>query len=395
MVINHALIFASDCRFHTGSARIRNGIFTEVRLDGRTIEPEAGEPALDAGGNYLIPGLVDIHFHGAVGADVSDDTDEAFRKIAAYEAREGITAICPATLTLPEERLCSILRRGHAFSERNEGRADCADLIGFNMEGPFISRVRKGAQNEKYIRACDVNLAERLIDASGGLVRYIGVAPEENPEAEEFIRRISAKTGISLAHTDADYETALRAFRSGASHVVHLYNAMPDMLHRAPGVIGAAADTPAVDAELICDGIHVHPSAVRNALRMFGPDRIVFISDSLRSTGMADGRYDLGGQTVEKKGRECRLASDGHLAGSVSSLMECLRYAVLGMGIPLETAVACATVNPAKSIREDAQYGSIGPGKKGHAVILTKGTLRTAAVIKDGRKIRGREDAAR
>ena len=336
---------------------------TEVRTDGRAAEPEAGEPALDARGNYLIPGLVDIHFHGAVGADVSDDTDEAFRKIAAYEAREGITAICPATLTLAEERLCSILRRGHAFSKSNAGRADCADLIGFNMEGPFISRARKGAQNEKYIRACDVNLAERFIDASGGLVRYIGVAPEENPEAEAFIRRISARTGVSLAHTDADYETALRAFRAGASHVVHLYNAMPDMLHRAPGVIGAAADTPEADAELICDGIHVHPSAVRNALRMFGPDRIVFISDSLRSTGMADGRYDLGG--------------------------------VLGMGIPLETAVACATVNPAKSIREDAQYGSIGPGKKGHAVILTKGTLRTAAVIKDGRKIRGREDAAR
>ena len=334
------------------AASTPDGVFTEVRTDGRAAEPEAGEPALDARGNYLIPGLVDIHFHGAVGADVSDDTDEAFRKIAAYEAREGITAICPATLTLAEER--------------------CADLIGFNMEGPFISRARKGAQNEKYIRACDVNLAERFIDASGGLVRYIGVAPEENPEAEAFIRRISARTGVSLAHTDADYETALRAFRAGASHVVHLYNAMPDMLHRAPGVIGAAADTPEA-----------------------GPDRIVFISDSLRSTGMADGRYDLGGQTVEKKGRECRLASDGHLAGSVSSLMECLRYAVLGMGIPLETAVACATVNPAKSIREDAQYGSIGPGKKGHAVILTKGTLRTAAVIKDGRKIRGREDAAR
>lgn len=395
MVIHHALIFASDCRFHSGSVRIRNGVFTEVRTDGRAAEPEAGEPALDARGNYLIPGLVDIHFHGAVGADVSDDTDEAFRKIAAYEAREGITAICPATLTLAEERLCSILRRGHAFSKSNAGRADCADLIGFNMEGPFISRARKGAQNEKYIRACDVNLAERFIDASGGLVRYIGVAPEENPEAEAFIRRISARTGVSLAHTDADYETALRAFRAGASHVVHLYNAMPDMLHRAPGVIGAAADTPEADAELICDGIHVHPSAVRNALRMFGPDRIVFISDSLRSTGMPDGRYDLGGQTVEKKGRECRLASDGHLAGSVSSLMECLRNAVLGMGIPLETAVASATANPAKSIREDALYGSIGPGKKGHAVILTKGTLRTAAVIKDGRKITGREDAAR
>ena len=184
MVIHHALIFASDCRFHSGSVRIRNGVFTEVRTDGRAAEPEAGEPALDARGNYLIPGLVDIHFHGAVGADVSDDTDEAFRKIAAYEAREGITAICPATLTLAEERLCSILRRGHAFSKSNAGRADCADLIGFNMEGPFISRARKGAQNEKYIRACDVNLAERFIDASGGLVRYIGVAPEENPEAD-------------------------------------------------------------------------------------------------------------------------------------------------------------------------------------------------------------------
>ena len=193
---------------------------------------------------------------------------------------------------------------------------------------------------------------------------------------------------VSLAHTNADYDTAMQAFSAGASHVVHLYNAMSGFNHREPGVVGAVSDSPSVFAEIITDGIHVHPAAVRAAFRMNGEERMVLISDSLRCTGMPDGDYLLGGQTVVKQGRHCTLKKEGNLAGSVSNLADCMRTAVLEMKIPLETAVRCASINPARAIGIDGRYGSIEAGKKADVVLLRKdSTLSLAAVVKDGKVI--------
>ena len=188
---------------------------------------------------------------------------------------------------------------------------------------------------------------------------------------------------ISLAHTNADYDTAKAAFDVGANHAVHLYNAMPEFTHRAPGVVGAVSDSPHVNAELICDGVHIHPSVVRGTLKMIGENRIIFISDSMRATGMPDGHYTLGGLDVNVTGNLATLASNGVIAGSVTNLMDCMRTAVKKMGIPLETAVACATMNPAKALREYENYGSITSGKKGNVVLLDK-ELNLKMVVKDG-----------
>ena len=387
MIIQNGLIYNSDFHFSPGTIHIKDGFFSESRDDSDEI--------IDASGCYVIPGLIDIHFHGCMDADFCDGTMQALHTIAAWEASQGVTAICPATLTLPAEELKKILANGAAFARRQssmqavpaEERPAEADLIGINMEGPFISPIKKGAQNGAYILPCDSSLCLEFLNASDGLVRLIGLAPEENPDFEDYIRAVRNQVRVSLAHTNADYDTAMKAFAAGACHAVHLYNAMPEMTHRAPGVVGAVRDTPGVFAELICDGNHVHPAVVRAAFDMLSDERIVLISDSLRAAGMGDGLIMLGGQQVRVEGTRATLVEGGNLAGSVTSLMNCMRIAVREMGIPLESAVRCATANPARAIGVQDQYGFILPGRRADAVLLDRKDLRVRTVIKDGQRI--------
>ncbi len=362
MIIKNAMVYTPDKSFVQKDIVIRQGHFVSDEA-----EALADEEVIDASGCYAIPGLLDIHFHGAMGMDVGDATLEAYQKIAEYEASAGVTAICPATMTLPVEELENILKVGAEFRKSNHNGAD---LVGFNMEGPFISHPKKGAQNEKYIIQADGAVVDRFFSASEGLVKIIGLAPEENPGFEDYIKENKDKVIISLAHTNADYETAKKAFDAGACHAVHLYNAMPGLTHRQPGVVGAVSDCSWVNAEIICDGIHIHPAAVRAAFRLNGADRMVLISDTLRCAGCPDGEYDLAGQTVVKKGKYCNLKEEGNIAGSVTNLADCMRIAVTQMDIPLETAIACATINPARTIHVDDQYGSIEEGKVGNVVLL-------------------------
>lgn len=372
MILQNAKVYTEEKTFRDGTIYVQGGTFSAAPADG---------PVLDAGGCYAIPGLIDLHLHGCMGYDFCDGTSEAIRQIAAYELSAGVTAFAPATMTLPCGELERILSVAAEYVRQpSEG----ADLVGVNMEGPFISRVKKGAQEARHIVPCSVEAARRLVDAGQGLVKFLAVAPEENPGFAEFIARMKGRTTVSLAHTNADYDTAMAAFAAGAGHAVHLYNAMPPFTHRAPGVIGAVMDSPHVDAELICDGVHIHPSAVRAAFRMLGADRIVFISDSMRATGMPDGRYTLGGLDVDVTGNRAVLASDGALAGSATNLLDCMRTAVREMGVPLTDAVACATINPARSLGIDDRYGSIRPGKKADFLLLDM-ELNLKAVVKDGK----------
>ena len=375
MVIKNVKVYTEKKQFTKGDVMIRDGLFVD--------EDCGDEEVIDGEGCYAIPGLIDLHFHGCMGHDFCDGTKEAIQEIARYEASVGVTAIAPATMTLPVDELVQILSVAAEYrKEAQEG----ADLIGVNMEGPFISKVKKGAQDERNIIACDVHICQRFLDASEGLVKFVGIAPEDNENAAAFIEAMKDKVNISLAHTNADYDTANAAFQAGANHAVHLYNAMPSFTHRAPGVVGAVSDNPHVNAELICDGVHIHPAVVRATFRMMGPERMILISDSMRATGMPDGRYTLGGLEVDVVGNRATLVSDGALAGSATNLMDCMKTAVKQMGIPLETAVACATVNPAKALGVYDTYGSVTPGKKGNLVLLDK-ELNVKMVIKDGKVI--------
>ena len=243
-------------------------------------------------GALVIPGLVDIHVHGCAGADFSDGDYAGLVRMARYLARRGVTSFAPASMTLPYDALDKAF---HAAARlHREGLADGARLMGIQMEGPFLSREKRGSQNPAYLRLPDWDRFLRLYDAAEGLLRIVDVAPEL-PGAVEFTRRASEKCRVSVAHTAAGYDQAAAVFDAGATHLTHLFNAMSGIHHRHPGPIGAASERENVTAELICDGIHVHPSAVRMAFRLF-PGRICLISDALRCCGMADGSYSLGGQ---------------------------------------------------------------------------------------------------
>lgn len=386
MIIKNVKVFTEEKRFVSGMIETLDGVIRKIYLgdDADGVKLSGQEEILDGEGSYAVPGMIDLHFHGCKGYDFCDGTSKAIEEIAKFEASIGVTAISPATMTLPVEELEKILSVAAAYKqEQEEGNAPGADLVGVNMEGPFISCVKKGAQDEKNIIPCDAGIYRRFQNAAEGLVKFVGIAPEVT-DSEEFIRKVKDDVTVSLAHTNADYDTAKAAFDAGASHAVHLYNAMPAFTHREPGVVGAVADSSHVMAEMICDGVHIHPAVVRATFQMLGEDRIILISDSMRATGMADGRYTLGGLDVDVKGSRATLASNGALAGSATTLPDCVRTVVKKMQIPLETAIACATMNPAKSLGIYDRYGSIAPGKKADIVLMDQ-ELNLKKVVKDGK----------
>lgn len=332
---------------------------------------------------YILPGLIDIHFHGCTGYDFCDGTVEALRAIASYELHHGITAICPATMTLSEEMLihiCSVCAAA-VRDERILPGISMGDILkGIYLEGPFLSMEKKGAQNPVYLHKPDSEMLARFQKAAHGLIRIVAIAPEAEG-ALDCIREGKKDFCFSIAHTCADYEGAKEAIQAGASHVTHLYNAMPPYLHREPGVIGAAAETEYVTAELICDGYHVHPSVVRNTFRLFGAERIALVSDSMRAAGMEDGEYTLGNQSVRVSGGLATL-TDGTLAGSVTDLFDCMRTAIR-MGVPREDAVRAATYNPAAIIGIAGEYGVLRAGSMAD-ILITDREFGLREVIKSG-----------
>lgn len=365
-------IFA-DGRFVRGGFSVENGRFAHV------LEDVPG-PAEDLDGALVIPGLVDIHVHGCAGADFSDGDYAGLVRMARYLARRGVTSFAPASMTLPYDALDKAF---HAAARlRREGLADGARLMGIQMEGPFLSREKRGSQNPAYLRLPDWDRFLRLYDTAEGLLRIVDVAPEL-PGAVEFTRRASEKCRVSVAHTAAGYDQAAAVFDAGATHLTHLFNAMSGIHHRHPGPIGAASERENVTAELICDGIHVHPSAVRMAFRLF-PRRICLISDALRCCGMADGSYSLGGQEILLSGGVARLTG-GAIAGSAADLYQCMRRAV-SFGIPREQAVWAATALPARVIGRESETGAIADGRAADFVICG-GELEPEAVYLGGKRL--------
>lgn len=378
MLIKNALIFQENKCFSKGDILIQGERF---EAPGTGNKNEGQEQVMDATGFYAIPGLVDIHFHGCMGADVCDAGEDTLETIARFEASKGITSMCPATMTVSKSNLFRVMEIAAAYESR-EG----AKLAGLNMEGPFISEKKKGAQAAEHILNTDARLLYEFYEKSNHLVKMVDIAPEK-PGAMDFIRKVKGKVIVSIAHTEADYDTALEAFEEGASHVTHLYNAMPQLIHRAPGVIGAAMDNPGVNVELICDGVHLHPAVVRASFKLFGGERIVLVSDSMRACGLSDGEYTLGGQQVFVKGKTAALV-DGTIAGSVTNLFDCMKTAVKDMHIRLEDAIASATMNPAKIIGIFDQTGSISPGKYADLVLMDK-SLNIKAVFINGKLVEG------
>ncbi|MBR4308970.1 MAG: N-acetylglucosamine-6-phosphate deacetylase [Oscillospiraceae bacterium] len=370
MKFKNAMIYTEDFRFVPGGFEVQDGKFTDIFT-------EDVEDAVDLQGAYVIPGLIDVHTHGNSGEDFSDGSYDGLVKMAAHYARCGVTSFAPASMTLPYETLSKAFTTARAFVDAKV--PGVAVLRGIQMEGPFFSEAKKGAQNGEYLRNPDIEAFRKLYDECGGLIRIADVAPEL-PGSDEFIHEASKLCTVSIAHTDADYYQAAQGILAGVTHLTHAFNAMAPVHHRKPGVIAAASEDERVSAELICDGLHVHPAVIRLTFRLFGAERMVLVSDSLRCCGMPNGEYELGGQPVFLKDGLARL-TDGTIAGSAIDLYECMLRAI-SFGIAKEDAIRAATYNPARQIGALAEVGSIAKGKVADFIICDEDLCRKAVYLK-------------
>ncbi len=330
----------------------------------------------DVKGAYVVPGFIDIHNHGSLNADYSDSPSEDLEKISRHYALHGTTSFFASTMTLTEDELSRAINSINGFFPGKNARCS-----GIHLEGPFLSFAKKGAQRADALHKPDIDMFERLYELSGGKIRMVTVAPEEDG-AIKFIEHVSQKCTVALGHSVADYDTAMRAYEAGATHATHLFNVMPPLHHRMPGIIGAAFDSGAT-VELICDGLHIHPSVIRMVHGLFG-EKLCLISDALKCAGMPDGEYIFGGQPMILKNGKATMKEDGVLAGSVITIHDAVRNLVR-FGIPLEDAVYAASAAPAKAVGL-SDVGSLEPGKKADIVVLSE-DLEIISVFINGKRV--------
>lgn len=300
---------------------IEDGVITNIT------EAKAEAGAIDVAGKVIIPGLIDIHTHGCDGYDTME---AEFEGLCKAWGENGTTSVYPTTMTMDYDSIKKV----------HDAKTDWpgAQILGFHMEGPYINVSKKGAQNEKFVKEADIEEFAKL-----PLMKLITIAPECGNNME-FIKKEGDNTVICIGHTDCNYDTAVEAINAGAKCLTHTFNAMPPFAHRDPGPIGAAI-TENIYVQVITDGLHVHKAAVMALYKMFGTERMVIISDSLRACGFADGEYEFGGQLIDVINGVARVKS-GAIAGSTSYLWQCVKSAT-NMGVPFEDAVTMATKTPA------------------------------------------------
>lgn len=360
IVLKNAEVCGGDFKLARNDLAVSDGVIAKAAPG------LCGKKEYDLSGCKVLPGFVDVHIHGCVGADACDADSEGLKKISAHLATRGVTSFCPTTMTLPKDELKHILS---VIKDGMDSLSPGAAIRGVNLEGPYIALSKKGAQKGDYVRHPDFAEFKELFEGCGGMIKLVDIAPEQEG-GEDFILNAKELCTVSIAHTDADYEQAAHAFRLGISHATHLYNAMSGISHRAPGVVGAVLDDETVKAELICDGFHIHPAVLRTTFRALGQDRSVIVSDSMRAAGLPDGEYELGGQPVFVKNGQARLA-DGTIAGSTTDMLQEVKN-LLGWGVPFEQVIRSATINPAREIQEDHRIGSIEEGKLADLAVLDK-----------------------
>jgi len=348
-----------------GLLMIKNGLIEDIKestvgLNLRSLEVH------DYSGLWVSPGLVDVHLHGALGKEVMEAKVESLRKIAEHQAACGVTAFFPATLTAPLE---TVIRAVEAVKAAAREELP-SEIAGVHLEGPYVSLKRKGAQDPKYVREINDDDLRKLQEALDGLKTLITVAPEAGHNIDYIQKMVEIGWVVSIGHSDATYEEALKAISAGANHATHLFNAWREFHHREPGGIGAVLDDDRVFVELISDGIHVHPSFIRLAVFRKGPGKVCLITDSVMAAGLPDGIYDWGEMQIVLKGDEVRLKDSGVLAGSVLHLNHGLRNVQRWTGLPVHKVVRMASLTPAESVGLGHLMGSLESGQQANVAVL-------------------------
>lgn len=352
--------------------------------DGRIIAITSDLPenceVVDAHEAYVSPGFVDLHTHGRKGCDTMDALVDHLQTISKANLKTGCTSYLPTTMTMPVSDVACAVDAVSKVMDHEEG----ARILGVHLEGPFISKAHKGAQNAANIIAPTY---ENFLKLTGGhdIIKKITLAPE-NEGAYALIQSLSEDgISVSVGHSDATYKQAQKAFDCGANSTTHTFNAMTPLKHREPGIVGAVMNNPHVYAELILDGKHVMWPAAKILARLKGPDHLCLVTDSLECAGMPVGQYMLGGQKVWVKNGRAELA-DGTIAGSITGLNEEVRNAVTHLNIPLITAVKMASYNPARSLHIK-NLGLIKEGYDADVIIFDHDFNVTAAFVKGKRKL--------
>jgi len=354
-IINGRLILKS--RLLDGKALVFDEKITGFCNAG---ELPAGIDVVDAAGAYVSPGLIDVHTHGCLGYDASDGNPGQLREMCAYLPKTGVTAWLPTTMTIPP---VDIVKAFDAIRSVKKESPTGARILGVNMEGPYLNKKRKGAHLEENLLPPDA----KFIKENADIMRLVTIAPELDDNFAAVKAACGAGVVVSIGHSDADYSTAMHSFANGVKHTTHLFNAMSPLNHRDPGVVGAALDAD-VTVELITDTFHIHKDVFKLVHKLKG-DKLILITDSIRSAGMPDGEYDLGGQQVVLKGIECRLL-DGTIAGSVLTMIGAVKNMNLHTSVPLFEIVACASLYPARVIGFDKTKGSLEVGKDADITIF-------------------------
>lgn len=380
-VIRNIRLITPDEVLHGYGVIINEGKITAIVLE-QGIRTEAGDRVINGEGQFLSPGFIDIHNHGNSGSDFMDATEEAIDSIGKFHLQNGVTSYLGTVITQSYENMLNAVKNMAGY----KNKPNTSQLLGIHLEGPFFSASKKGAQPGEYIKEPNMPFIKELINISGNKLKMVSIAPEKKgaPEIISYLK----ENGITaaMAHSNATYGEAENGINHGATAATHLYNGMRGFTHREPGIAGAALTDNRVYCEIIYDRIHLHDAAVQIALKMKGPDKIILVSDAMRSAGLNDGIYELGGQKVTVKKGAARL-EDGSLAGSTLNLRKAVHNMVKFLNVPIHEAVRMASLSPAEAIGVNNRKGSIEPGKDAD-MILFDDELNISLVIIGGSVIK-------
>lgn len=381
MLFQGAKVFIGG-KFMMADFMVDDGYFSEISIGDSPkahISSVKPQETMDYSDKIIIPGFIELHSHGCMGYDFTTCDIQGMRKMCEFYARNGVTSVLATTMTHDYEVYKTAMKTIHTAIDTDFSGSR---IIGINMEGPFLGADKKGAHDTRFLLPIDNAKFDELNLLSGDNIRIVDIDPNLS-DSMEFIKYHSNNKIISLAHTSCNYDTAMKAIKAGATHITHLFNAMNGLHHREPGIVGALSDSE-IYAEIICDGIHIHPSVIRLMFKAV-PEKLILISDSMSAAGLEDGVYELGGQNVKVENGKAAL-EDGTIAGSTTTIYKAFKN-LISYGVPIESAVLSATLYPAKAIHEGQQIGSIAVGKHADFIVMDK-EYNILEVFIDGEKIK-------